>query len=102
MVFAEEYTFDWSKDFFPHQIQGRINQPRSRKDSWLTSQDLVMEGDLASWQKRRITEVEEEDNASSVLGAEGEAETPPVEERNARAGLTPVNSGKLPLSSPPP
>ena len=87
-VFAEEHTFDWSKDFFQHQIQARINRPQSHKDSWLTSRDLVMDGDPATRQKRRITEVEEEDNAASLLGHEGEAATPPEEKRNARAVLT--------------
>ena len=56
-VFAEEHTPEWSKNFFQHQIQSGINQLRSHKDSWLTSRDLVMEGNLATWQKRRITEV---------------------------------------------
>ena len=60
-----------------------------------------MEGDLATWQKRRITEVEEEDDASSLSAGEDEAATPPVAERNARVDLTPGNSGTLPLSSPP-
>ena len=102
-VFAEEHTFEWSKVFFQHQIQARINRPRSRKDSWLTSRDLVMDRDLATWQKRRITEVEEEDDdASSLSAGEGKAETPKAEERNTRAVLTPGKSGKLPLSSPPP
>ena len=101
-VFAEEHTPEWSKDFFQHQIQCRINRPRSRKDPWLTSRDLVMEGDLATWQKRRITEVEEEDDASSLSAGEGEAATPPVAERNVRVDLNSGNSGTLPLSSPPP
>ena len=42
-----------------------------------------MEGDLATWQKHRITEVEEEDDASSLLAGEGEAEMSPMEGRNA-------------------
>ena len=61
-----------------------------------------MEGDLATWQKRRMTEVKEEDDASSVSAGEGETAMLPVEERNARVGLTPRNSDELPLSSPPP
>ena len=78
-VFAEEQTFEWSKVFFQHLIQAGINRPRSRKDSWLTSRDLVMDGDLAAWQKHLIMEGEEEDDASSLLGGEGEAATPPAE-----------------------
>ena len=61
-----------------------------------------MDGDLASWQKYRIMEVEEEDDTSSLLASEGEAAMPPAEERNARAVQTPGNSGTLPLPSPPP
>ena len=101
VVFAEEHTLEWSKDFFQHQIQSRINGPRSCKDSWLTSRDLVMQGDLATWQKRRITEVEKEDDTSSLSAAEGEAATPPVAERNARVDLNPGKSCIHPLSSPP-
>ena len=99
-VFAEEHTPEWSKDFLQHQIQSRIHRPRSRKDPWLTSRDLVITGDLATWQKRRITEVKEEDDASSLSAGEGEAATPTVAERNVRVDLNSENSGTLPLSSP--
>ena len=101
-VFAEEHTTDSSKDFFHHQIQGGINWARSRKDSSLTSRDLVMEGDLATWQKRLILEVKEEGDDSSLSGGEDEAGTPPVAKRNVRVGPTPGNNGKFPLSSPHP
>ena len=47
-------------------------------------------------------EVKEEDDASSLSAGEGEAVTPPVEERYVRVGLTPRTSGKLPLPSHPP
>ena len=100
-MFAEKHTFEWSKVFFQHHIQARINRPRSHKDSWVTSQDLVMDGDLATWQKCPIMEVEEEDVACSRLAGESEAATPSAEERNTRVVLTPWNNGKVPLSSPP-
>ena len=61
-----------------------------------------MEEDLATWQNRRIMEVKEDDNASSVSAGEGKAAMPSVAERNARVGLTPENRSKLPLSSLPP
>ena len=59
-----------------------------------------MEGELSTWQKRRITEVEKEADASFLLPDEGEAVMPPEAERNARAHLTLGNSGTPPLSSP--
>ena len=101
-VFTKEHIPEWSKDFFEHHIQGTVNRPWSRKDLWQTSRDLVMEGELATWQKRRITEVEEDVDTASLLAGEGEATMPRVAERNVRADLTPLKNSTLPLSSPPP
>ena len=47
-AFEREHTFDWSEDFFQHQIQARMNWPRSCKDSGLTNRDLVIEAYLAT------------------------------------------------------
>ena len=108
-MFSENNTWAESKVFFPDQIKNRLLRPRSRKDPWLTSRDLVREGDKLTWVRRRITEVEEEEQSSTPSTVQnsspGTAEVskapamPSVEEREASANLTP---DILPLSSPPP
>ena len=59
-------------------------------------------GDVASWQKCRIMEVEDGDHASSLSASESEAATLPVAERNMQADLTPGISGTLPVPFPSP
>lgn len=99
-MFAEGHTLEWFERFYQYQIKSRIDRPRSCKDPSLNSQDLVMEGDLATWQKCRITEAKEKDDASYLLAVEGKAAIPPEAERNAQADPTSKNSRPLPLPSP--
>ena len=63
-VFAEKNTFEEGKVFFPSQIKARIVRPRFRKSPWLTSRDLVKEGEEPTWVKRRITEVVDKEESS--------------------------------------
>ena len=64
-VFAEKNTWEEAKVFFPSQIKAKIARPRSRKTTWLTSRDLVKEREELTWVKRRITEVEDEEESST-------------------------------------
>ena len=96
-VFAENHTLEWSKAFFKYQIEARLERPRSRKDPYLTSRYLVTDGDLPVWQKRRITEIEEEECDSSLADT-GEATISPVVEGNAQTDSTSTTL-RLSLSS---
>ena len=48
-VFSEKNTWEESKVFFPAQVKARLSRPRSRKSPWLTSRDLVKEGEDPTW-----------------------------------------------------
>ena len=89
-VFAEKNTWEEAKVFFSSQIKARIARPRSRKSFWLTSRDLVKEGEEPMWVKRRITEVEDEEESSTPS---------PIRSSRPVVSMTPE---VLPLASPPP
>ena len=99
-VFAEKNTWEETKVFFPSQIKARIARPRSRKSPWLTSRDLVKEGEVLMWIKRRITEVDDEEEPSTPS---------PIRSSKAVVSVTPaapsvvsMTPEVLPLASPPP
>ena len=99
-VFAEKNTWEEAKVYFPSQIKARIARPRSRKSPWLTSRDLVKEGEEPTWVKRRITEVEDEEESSTPS---------PIRPGRAVVSVTPtapsvvsMTPEVLPLASPPP
>ena len=79
---AEKNTWEETKVFFPSQIKARIVRPRSRKSPWLTSRDLVKEGEKPTWVKRRITEVEDEESSTPS----------PIRPGRAVVSMTPVNA----------
>ena len=89
-VFSEKNSWEEAKVFFPAQIKARLSRPRSRKSPWLTSRDLVKEGEDLTWVKRRITEVEDEEESSTPS---------PIRPGRAVVSKTPE---VLPLASPPP
>ena len=96
-VFAEKNTWKEAKVFFPSQIKARIVRPRSRKSPWLTSRDLVKEGEEPTWVKRRITEVEDEESSNAS----------PIHPGRAVVSVTPtapsvvlMTPEVLPLASP--
>ena len=99
-VFTERDTCEDAKVFFPSQIKARIARPRSRKSPWLTSIDLDKEGEEPTWVKRRITQVEDEEESSTPS---------PIRPGRAVVSVTPAAPSVvsmtpeiLPLASPPP
>ena len=99
-VFAEKNTFEEGKVFFPSQIKARIVRPRFRKSPWLTSRDLVKEGEEPTWVKRRITEVKDEEGSSTPSPIHpGRAV---VSVTSAAPSVVSMTPEVLPLASPPP
>ena len=98
-LFAEKNTWEETKVFFPSQIKARIVRPRSRKSPWLTSRDLVKEGEKPTWVKRRITEVEDEESSTPSPIRPGRAV---VSVTPATLSVVSITPKVLPLASPPP
>ena len=99
-VFAEKNTWEEAKVFFPSQIKARIARPRSRKAPWVTSRDLVKEGEERTWVKIRSTTVEDKEESST---------TAPIHSGRGVVSVTPAAPSVVsmtlevvPLASPPP
>ena len=99
-VFAEKNTSEEAKVFFPSQINARIARPRSRKAPWVTSRDLVKEGEERTWVKIRSTTVEDKEESST---------TAPIRSGRGVVSVTPAAPSVvsmtlevLPLVIPPP
>ena len=97
--FAAKNTWEGAKVFFPSEIKARIARPRSRKSPVLTIRDLVKEGEEPTWVKRRITEVEDEEESSTLSQiCSGRAV---VSVTPAAASVVSMTPEVLPLASPP-
>ena len=99
-VFGEKNTWVEAKVFFPSQIKDTIARPRSRKSPWLTSRDLVKDGEEPTWVKRRITEVEDEEESSTPSPIRPGRVV--VSMTSAAPSMVSMIPEVLPLASPPP